>query len=524
MRRRRALGLLLLFAVGAAIVALLLRGTDAIDADAAARRGPSRAEPALRRESAPPPPPSLVGRAEASGATSGSAAKVGLRAAIRGVVLDPDGEPRTGSVVLLRQWVAGDGLPDGRGTRRLLAVGTRRTSGSGGFAFEDLEPDEYALEALAPPGLLATTRRVELEVADAHVTLTLGEAATVRIRVVTEEGEAIESAAVRFRGSSASTDADGRAALAGVDPRIVDTLSVQPPATHVARYFPVNLEPWQPRDTTVTLARALQVSGRIVDEVGQPVAGAAVGFLREDGEDAGGNWHVMQSAEDGSFSMGRFRPGPVQVRAGPPGGLFSSASTTVTVEAGRRDVELSVPRGVGLTVVITNWEAPASSPSGPGAIAFTPGDRPEERREFDLSAEGTAEARGLEEGVEYVLWARLNDMPTRYVYLPRVRAANERLEVRLEQGDEIRVRVRCPEDVVPSIVALLGRGVSKQWVVRPDADEVVLGGVPPGRWSIVAYGERFAAPVGLRHEREVWWAEGTAAAGDVIDLELVPYE
>ncbi len=457
-------------------------------------------------------PPRLEGVAALSPKASPPPQRA-LWAAIRGVVTSPDGTPRPSAMVSLSRWVPRT-TSHGEDVLVERLVGSRRTNGAGRFAFEDLEPGRYWAVAPAPPGLLAARRDLELSDEDVEIVLPFLRAMAPRIEVVTETGEAVLGAEVVLSQSganlrSASTGADGMATLSDVDPRWECRLKVSPPWERRLEFFEAVRNVWQPGDDRIVLEQALLIRGRVIDEAGVPVANASVSHQNsKDGE----KWLGQRTKEDGSFRIGRLRPGPVTLRVGPPGTSLAHPLASVIVEAGREDLELTIPRGASLKIVFTNWRIAAEPANGIGTVVLTPMGRPTERHAFPIQGDATAEAVGLEAGMDYILWGRFHPLFDRYLLVRGVRASAEPLEVRIEKGGTISGRAIRPKGLLRYHIVMHGPGVSREGLVNPEDGTFRIHGVPPGRWTVHA------------GTFKGWWAEAPAQAGDEIELTLEPYE
>ncbi len=511
MRARFAVSFLLV--VGVLVTVLLT--VSSLQEDVSARRQPApSAPPPLRTEEAeaPVPPPHLVGsvRAGAPGIETPQASRV----TVRGIVLDADGVPRGGAVVILRHVDAGP-----------RTIGTRRTAGAGRFAFEGLEPGTYVAELLAAPGLLGDASKFPVGESGADVVLRLGRSSSVRLTVVTEDGEPVEGAQLLFEPAhTATTDAEGVAHLLHVDPRRKGTLTVAAPRRSPQDLFGRTIASWSPRDDRVVLERALLLEGRVLDEHGRPWAGCSVG-CRRPGEEVGG-WRSSESRSDGSFTFEELRSGGLELSAAPPGAAVGWDATVVAARAGEGNVSIELPRGHTLTIEISNWGTREGHAGHPRPhVVLTALGRVTDARRVAIDGDGRAHVEGLPEGIEYLLGAELSPLSRSYLLVERVRASSEILRVALAEGGTIEGRLVLPARAAAPHVALRGPGVSRPGVVDRRAGTFRLYGVPPGRWTVSGYATVYGhviarGPKARREGRRTWSTATEASAGDEVVLTL----
>ncbi len=230
---------------------------------------------------------------------------------------------------------------------------TGLTDTDGRLALAGLAPRPYGLVATVPAPFVDPPP-VEVSATEAATTFTLRRSVSARIRVFAPGGVPLAGASVavwpvgqpaRFpllqTHTSRRTDSDGIAILTHLDPAVTYTLGVDDvPGSQPL--FGIQRTPWAPADTEVTLDDELQISGRVLDVSGRPVADATV--VGERGRMYG------RSAHDGSFRVERLRPGTLVLHAR-HGTLTGPA---VSTRAGATDVALDVPASVIVRVRIAH--------------------------------------------------------------------------------------------------------------------------------------------------------------------------
>jgi len=252
----------------------------------------------------------------------------------RGTLVDEDDRPRADQLVTLRghnsdrmrfasrpraqQWSL-----DGYVARR-----TARTDDLGRFAFTDLAPGEYTLEARATGVHEASELAFEVAAGEVREDLRLlvprGLAIEGRIRV--DDGGAIPKVYVSVDPEQGGTpadveaDADGSFRAGGIELGVY-RLTAYPYATEddrrAGRRFASARRSGVPagaREVEILLKRALDVTGRVVDAGGDPVGSAWVEARDVNGE------LVNESATDGDgrFSFAVAANAELEVIARPP--------------------------------------------------------------------------------------------------------------------------------------------------------------------------------------------------------------
>ena len=300
---------------------------------------------------------------------------------LEGLVLDADEQPVAGATVVVST-----------NPRR-----TTTTESDGSFAFDKLVGRPYTLVARAAAGV-GGPLTAKLTATSDPVVLRLRPAGSVAATVIDRAGQAVANAAVELRGldtQTASTDASGKAAFSPVAPgryEVVASASGFAPTAAIAAVGAAATE------VTLTLLPGAAVSGRVVDEQGQPIAGARVIYAgasdwgvqadeRRDGVVSGadGRW-TFAALGAGSFRFQarheRFAPG-------------TSAIVTLDGKTATDGVEIKL--AVGATVagmVVDTAGAPVASARVRIAVA-TRSMLGSEPRQVFTADDGTFTVRGL---------------------------------------------------------------------------------------------------------------------------------
>ncbi len=244
---------------------------------------------------------------------------------VSGRAVDPDGKPVAGAGIYLSeleaQSVEGDSFlsPSGRSHRGV-------TDDEGGFVLDDVSPGPISLRGEAPGRQPAKLESLEVKAGQdlAGLEVVLPPAAAVEGKVLSPDGQPVPDATVSvaqpaqndlpsFSSLRAATDGDGWYRLDGISPG-KQTLEARAEGYRRA----VREIEAPPRTTTLDfeLERGLEVSGRVVDDGGNPVPGAQI--LLSAGRFSVDAPRALSEA-DGSFRLSGLQDGTYMLRAAKDG-------------------------------------------------------------------------------------------------------------------------------------------------------------------------------------------------------------
>jgi hypothetical protein len=302
------------------------------------------------------------------------------------------------------------------------------------------------------------------------------------------------------------TEASGVVDLRGLEPGLPWMLRVHPQGD--LRGW--EQDPWTPADTEVRLERGYSVRGRVQDGQGRPIASAQVQSRSDSG------WgSAAQTGADGTFQIAGRPRGPVVLRAVAPGvDGHLPPGPELTVQAGTDGVVLTVDPGVSLVVRVTNPEVRGSDPGrrNLGLLVTFPADRGPGIGGWAHDFEGTGRmtVMGLRADTRYTVW--LEPQGTEWYGLATdVRPGEREVSITLVRGGSISGRVRAPPSAQHVSVHAQG-GASLSVTAQVDAEgRYELKGLPPGTWTVYAYG---------RADGKSLQAKGEAVVGGTLDLTL----
>ena len=313
--------------LGDAVWKRLAGGTPAATSDAGGRFQITGLEAGERKHLAAEHPDYALGWLKGAVAPSAQPLLITLEAGLRvsGQVVDEAGEPVAEAEVRLELPVTQQepGLPPPRPTNRLA-----RSDADGRFEISGLRAGSATLHvsargfvapeiALAIPEETASPLRVVLE-----------RGAELAGRIATSDGEPVAEVRLLTDQQRSVSDADGLYRLTGL-PLGALRLEVRHPH-YENQIRTVEIEPGVNR-LDLTFETGEEVSGRVVDEEGQPVAEARVALVL----DLGRSFRLYRavSAEDGAFELADVADGTYRLRAEKPGFAPREIAAALTVAA-----------------------------------------------------------------------------------------------------------------------------------------------------------------------------------------------
>ncbi len=246
--------------------------------------------------------------------------------------------------------------PDHRPEQRAYALA--RSGADGSFRLGGL-PEGVVRVFFTPAKGHAHVDPLEVASGTHDLAVPVPQAVTAIVRVLHDDGTPVEGIFVvvddshhpharlrPFMGggvphavSRGRTGADGRVTLDGLDPSRRYDLWVNKSRRSRRDVFARGVAEWRPADTTVAVERSFEVSGRVLDGWGHPVAGARVRAEHLDGS----YWRGAAD-EAGCFWLGPLAAGPCRVEAWPPGAdLESPPLASVVAPAGSAGLTLCFP-------------------------------------------------------------------------------------------------------------------------------------------------------------------------------------
>jgi protocatechuate 3,4-dioxygenase beta subunit/uncharacterized GH25 family protein len=243
-------------------------------------------------------------------------------ASVSGHVLGPDGKPVAGASVALNESPRRLGGAFFQMPSRHLHEGV--TDDEGAFSFTDVAPGPFQMSASAPGHQRAELRGLEVKPGQdlSGVAIQLPAGATVEGRVTSTEGKPVMDAEVvvadaavngiavlsPFRGE---TDDDGQYRIEGISP---GPHTLEASASGYRRAVRDVETAAEPRRVDFQLDRGLEISGRVVDDGGNPVADAGVSLFGAGREpqgtatEADGTFR-LSGVEDGDYSLQALKRG-----------------------------------------------------------------------------------------------------------------------------------------------------------------------------------------------------------------------
>lgn len=413
--------------------------------------------------------------------------------AVSGRVVDPDGEPVADASVRV------DFRPRTSGGFMAFSGAPQadQTDAEGSFRITDVMPGPVGLVAQAPGWQAGTVADLDLKPGEEKrgVEIVLSPAAVLEGRVLSPSGRALPGAEVHLppegmRRSGyhrAGTDGDGRYVLDSLPPGQLTVEATHPDHGTARRQVELRVGD---NSLDITLEGGSEVSGRVIDETGAPVAGAQVILGTPD------VFQVLRATtqSDGSFRLAAVADGSYLARAIKEG--FAQAERVpVNVDGSSvPGIELRLSRGGVIVGRITGIEL--SELSRVQLLAW--GGR-------GLAAGGRVEPDGSYriDHVKEGEWRVRAELPGTGLYAEGVArlepgASEARLDLEMERGLELTGRVRRNGAPVSGEPLLLDG--PQRTIGETDAGgRFRFQGLPPGLYSL-RLGDRSG---GQRHDQSI---------------------
>jgi protocatechuate 3,4-dioxygenase beta subunit len=400
------------------------------------------------------------------------------------------------------------------------AAFTAVSSSDGSYRFEHLPPGKFDLSVTASG--YAPQRVPGLEVSAAQAAtfglVSLERGAIVEGEVVDRGGQPLAGATVfvhppgaagargdavlRFASEAEETrqgvsGADGSFTVRGLTPGATAEVTVRREGFVTQTVTHVELPPAAP--LRIVLEPSARVSGRVVDDRGEPIAGATVTVRAPDAAlPVGLEGRLVETDVAGTFVLLDLAAGPIAISAMARNHL---SSEPLLLDLGARadvqDVELTLRRGATIEgVVLTSSGQPATA----ARVTLNSGITPERmlEREIAGSARTDGEGRYRLEGIPagpQALSASQEGYRTAIRDLVVQPGANQ-LDFRLAEGLRVGGRVidRGGAPIAGAAVSLMmtsGSGAMHNEMSAPDGT-FRFTGVAPGRFIVSAQREGFA--------------------------------
>jgi Carboxypeptidase regulatory-like domain len=258
-------------------------------------------------------------------------------------------------------------------------------------------------------------------------------------RVIDSQGEPLQGVSIQTLTASGP---DGETLTGPGGEFILDGLSPGAPVTlrashkgYAPRTLPGIIAP-SPGPLTIVLRPSLRIAGRVVDESGEPVAGAAILVSEESPGTA--LTAGTQSDVQGRFALEDLKPGKVRLAAFSTG-FLRTVLDALTLQPGEavEDLEVVLRRGATIEGRVL---APDGSPAPGAKVTLEVKDRGSAfgmagQPEAVTDEEGQYRLDGVPEGAHTVTARKDGSLPTRKDI--EARAGANRLDLRLEGGSEV---------------------------------------------------------------------------------------
>lgn len=453
-------------------------------------------------------------------------------ARVSGKVTGPDRRPVAGAYVSVNEMTS---VSFGGGSSRMLAMSNHQgtvTDEEGAFSFNDVAPGPIEVSASATGRQRAKLEGLEVKPGQdlTGVELLLAPGGVIEGRVIADGrpmpgvevallAPSSTESSFSFPDLNATTDGDGQFRIDGV-PSGPRTLEARAQGYRRAvRDVEVTTET---KTVELVLERGLEISGRVVDDAGNPIASANVRLY------AGENFFDFNAPQavtgtDGAFTLGGLQDGTYRLTARKDGYVMEGQRESVTVAgASLAGIELKLTSGGTITGRLSGLE--------PNQLSRVRVWADHEMNQGQVDPEGGYRILNQRSGDHTVTAAVPNTSLRATGRVTLEPGANEaRLDLKLGDGHELRgVVLRNGQPVAGASLGLNRTGTS-EWASESSDHQgnFSFGGLKDGLYKLAVSspnGGRQEEDVEINGDRDIRVELRTASlSGRVIDsLELSP--
>jgi len=422
---------------------------------------------------------------------------------IEGRVLGPDKQPLTG--IRVRAYKTSSSGFFWAGSHHGECV----TGAGGQFRLGGLESRRYELRPQSTPDYVGGCGG-KFEAGATGAELVMRAAVSPTFLVRDEDETPIENALVRVKPLvldehfenpedhlEAESDEKGRLRIPGLDPEIRYILTATP-STARLDLLALKIDRWVPRDMTLTLERAQQITGIVKDQAGEPVPAARVRATRvAHDEKEPVNPVSVKAGPDGKFLLEKLRPGKYELLARPPivprKGADSAAPVDQkslkpkVVHAGKGDVSLELKMPEEITVRVLAWDKALGKPDVLLTAEGPRGSGPSSVKK-KLNKRGEVIFKGLRWNETYTLW--MGSLKNgKYVYRAGLRPQARKIGLKAEDGKTAAGKIVFPKGMKSRKVWAEIAGFKVTGKIK-GGSRFEIKGLPPGPWTIRVCGKQ----------------------------------
>lgn len=259
---------------------------------------------------------------------------------IAGLVLEESGEPVSGAEIDLRLGEKAEpGSPDGTSQRAAVS------GHDGRFAIAGALPGPARLQIHAPGLVPPEPRSLRIpEDTEEELIFELARGSELRGRISNEDDEPVSGARILVGAQATLSDTDGRYQTSGL-PEGTARFELTHPA-YPSRLREVEIEEGM-NELDVVLPAGVEVSGRVINGSGEPVAGVRVEMERAELRHQL-RYQTVSDAE-GAFELSAVTAGTYRLEARRPGWAPATREPLVVGEQSTEDLEVVLLEGTDVT-------------------------------------------------------------------------------------------------------------------------------------------------------------------------------